>query len=87
MDYRERWKKIVLKVGFNYSFSELRQEGEIQYGTEVVKYFFKLSTSLSRDGFLSKGVTMELLKAEGNAPEERERLIIFVIVGTRRAVD
>jgi hypothetical protein len=42
-----------------------------------------LRSSLSRFGFLRSGVTSEFLNVDGNMPVERDKLIIFVIVGIR----
>ena len=37
--------------------------------------------SLSSDGFLRSGVTEECLKSRGKLPVDKERLIIFVMIG------
>ena len=39
---------------------------------------------MSRDDFLRSGLTTEFLKSIGNVPVDRDRLMILVIVGTRR---
>ena len=39
---------------------------------------------MSRDGFLRSGLTTESLNCMGNVPVDKDRLMILVIVGTRR---
>jgi hypothetical protein len=38
---------------------------------------------LSSEGFLRRGVIIEVLNGRGNSPEERDRLIILAIMGAK----
>jgi len=42
-------------------------------------------SSLSRDGFLRSGLMAESLNCMGNVPVDKDRLMMLVIVGTRRS--
>ena len=52
---------------------------------ETGRKFFKLFGS--RDAFLTRGLTTADLKADGKVPDDKEKLMMFVRVGSRSSIN
>ena len=58
---------------------------DIKERLETGRKFFKLFGS--REAFLRRGLTTDDLKVDGKVPDDKEKLMMFVRVGSRSSID